>query len=97
MTLELMGILERRGNLKGYSRIYEARGHDQTLMLTSILDAMDRCKERLTNVERDAIGDVQRVAFVLTATTKRHAELKAQLKAAPAIEALHTFHDPEED
>jgi putative Mg2+ transporter-C (MgtC) family protein len=97
LALELVGFLEQRGNLKGYPLVYEARGRDQTLMLTSILDAMDRCSERLTNVERDAIGDLQRVSFVLTATTKKHAQLRQRLCAEPAIDAVHTFRDPEED
>src|SRR5581483_8644833 len=96
-ALEIVGFLERRGNIKGYPLVYEARGHDQTLMLTSILDAMDRCGERLTNVDRDAIGDLQRVSFVLTATTKKHALLSSHLRAEPAIDAIHTFRDPEED
>jgi putative Mg2+ transporter-C (MgtC) family protein len=97
LALELVGFAERRGNIKGYSLIYEARGQDQTLMLTSILDAMDRCGERLTDVGRDAIGDLQRVSFVLTATTKKHAQLQSRLKTEPAIESIHTFRDPEDD
>jgi putative Mg2+ transporter-C (MgtC) family protein len=97
LALEVVGFVERRGNLKGYPLVYEARGRDQTLMLTSILNAMDRCGERLTNVDRDAIGELQRVTFVLTATSKKHAQLREQLKTEPAIEAMHTFRDPEED
>ena len=72
IALELVGILERRANIKGYPLVYEARGQDQTLMLTSILDAMDKAGERLSNVERDAIGELQRVSFALTATSKQH-------------------------
>jgi putative Mg2+ transporter-C (MgtC) family protein len=97
VALELIGFAERRGNIKGYSLIYEARGRDQTLMLTSILDAMDRCGERLNDVSRDAIGDLQRVSFVLTATSKKHAQLESRLKTEPAIDSIHTFRDPEED
>lgn len=97
LALEVVGILERRANVKGFPLVYEARGRDQTLMLTSILDAMDRCGERLTNVDRDAIGELQRVSFVLTATAKKHVELNERLNAEPAIDAVHTFRDPEED
>ena len=70
VVLELVGFLERRGNLKIYPLVYEARGQDQTLMLRSILDAMDSAGERLTDVERDSIGDLQRVSF----STHRHQE-----------------------
>jgi putative Mg2+ transporter-C (MgtC) family protein len=97
LALELIGFAEQRGNIKGYSLVYEARGHDQNQMLTSILDAMDRCGERLTDVGRDAIGDLQRVSFVLTATSKKHAQLQSRLKTEPAIESIHTFRDPEDD
>lgn len=97
LALELVGLLERIANLKGYSLMYEARGRDQTLMLKSILDAMDKAGERLTNVERDAIGELQRVSFLLTATKRQHERLGVQLKEEPAIDALHTFRDLEED
>lgn len=97
VALELVGFLERRGNVKGYPLIYEVRGGDQTRMLSSILDAMDKAGERLNNVERDAIGELQRVSFVLTATSRKHDRLREQLNAEPAVEALRTFRDPEED
>jgi len=97
VALELVGFLERSANLKGYSLVYEARGRDQTQMLQSILDAMDKAEERLTSVERDAIGELQRVSFSLTATKRQHERLRGKLLAEPAIDALFTFRDPEED
>jgi putative Mg2+ transporter-C (MgtC) family protein len=97
LALELVGFLERRGNLKGYPLVYEARGRDQTQMLTSILDAMDKARERLANVERDAIGELQRVTFAVIATNRQHQHLKEKLRAEPAIDVLLTFRDPEED
>ncbi|HEX4030183.1 MAG TPA: MgtC/SapB family protein [Terracidiphilus sp.] len=97
VSLELVGFLERRANLKLYPLVYEARGLDQTLMLSSILDAMDAAGERLASVDRDAIGALQRVSFQLTATKKQHERLRTRLLAEPAIDALKTFRDPEED
>lgn len=97
LALEVVGLLERRANLKGYPLVYEARGRDQTAMLSSILDAMDNAGERLANVERDAIGDMQRVSFAVTATKKQHARLKGKMTSEPAIDALLTFRDPEDD
>lgn len=97
MALEVVGFIERHANLKGYPLVYETRGRDQTLMLASILDAMDRAKERLNQVDRDTIGDLQRVSFAVTATQKQHELLRGQLLAEAAIEALFTFRDPEED
>jgi putative Mg2+ transporter-C (MgtC) family protein len=97
LALELVGLVERRANLKMYPLIYEARGNDPTLMLKSILDAMDKAKERLTGVERDTIGTLQRISFALTATKKQHERLRGKLLGEPAIDALLTFRDPEED
>jgi len=97
VALEAVGFLERRANLKAYPQVYEARGRDQTAMLSSILDAMDKAGERLTAVERDTIGDLQRVSFPLTATNRKHERLRGKLLSEPAIDALFTFRDPEED
>ncbi len=97
VALEAVGFLERTANLKIYPLMYEARGRDQTQMLSSILDAMDKAGERLTSVERDAIGELQRVSFALTATKKQHELLSKKLRGEPAIAALLTFRDPEED
>lgn len=97
VVLELVGLLERRANLKGFPLIYEARGRDQVVMLQSILHAMDKAGERLGSVERDAVGDLQRVSFTLSATKRQHQRLRLQLNAEPAIDTLLTFRDPEED
>ena len=96
-ALEAVGFLERRANLKGYSLVYEARGRDQTMMLQCILDAMDKSEERLTSVERDAIGDLQRLSFTVIATKRDHERLHRQLLSEPAIEVVKTFRDLEED
>jgi putative Mg2+ transporter-C (MgtC) family protein len=58
---------------------------------------MDTAGERLGSVERETIGELQRVSFALTATKKQHERLRGKLLGAPAIDALHTFRDPEED
>jgi putative Mg2+ transporter-C (MgtC) family protein len=97
VALEVVGFLERRGNLKMYPLVYEVRGHDKTGMLKSILDSMDHARQRLTDVETDAIGDLQRVSFPLTATKRQHEQLRGRLLAEPDIDALFTFRDPEED
>jgi putative Mg2+ transporter-C (MgtC) family protein len=97
VALEAVGFLERHANLKTYPLMYEARGSDQARMLESILDAMDKAGERLTGVEHDTIGVLQRVSFGLTATKKQHERLRGRLLDEPAIDALFTFRDPEED
>jgi len=97
LSLVLVGSLERRINLKIYPQLYEARGSDATGMLLSILDAMDKEKERLGTVDRNTIGTLERISFTLTATKKQHERLLARLGAEPSIDVLKIFHDPEED
>ena len=96
-ALEVVGFLERHANVKAYPLVYEARGSDQTRMMESILDAMDKAGERLASLERDAIGELQRVSFSLTVTKKQHERLRGKLLNKPGIDALFTFRDPEED
>ena len=76
VALELVGFLERRASIKIYSLVYEARGDDQTAMLRSILDAMDKAGERLADFATNAIGDLQRVSFTIVATKKQHERLR---------------------
>jgi putative Mg2+ transporter-C (MgtC) family protein len=97
ITLELVGFLERRANIKKYSVIYEARGSDKTQVLRSILNSMDKVGERLKNFDEDAVGDLKRVTFSLTANKKGHERLSLNLKTETAIDELLIFDDPEED
>jgi putative Mg2+ transporter-C (MgtC) family protein len=97
IALELVGFLERRASIKIYSLVYETRGDDQTAMLRSILNAMDKAGERLAEFATNAIGDLQRVSFTITATKKQHERLRGRLLSEPAINALLNFRDPEED
>jgi putative Mg2+ transporter-C (MgtC) family protein len=66
-------------------------------MLRSILNAMDKAGERLAEFATNAIGDLQRVSFTITATKKQHERLRGRLLSEPAINALLNFRDPEED
>lgn len=97
IALELVGFLERRASIKIYSLIYEARGSDQTVMLHAILNAMDKAGERLADYAANAIGDLQRLTFTITATKKQHERLRAKLLSESGIDALLNFRDPEED
>jgi putative Mg2+ transporter-C (MgtC) family protein len=97
IALELVGFLERRASIKIYSMIYEARGNDQTAMLRSILSAMDKAGERLSDFTASAIGELQRVTFTIVATKREHERLQGRLLSEPGIDALLHFRDPEED
>ncbi len=97
IALEVVGLVERRANIKTFTVTYEARGQDQTRMLQSILSAMDEAGQRLTEFESDAIGEIQRVCFSCAAVNRLHERLQTSLISAPGIDKLFTFRDPEED
>jgi putative Mg2+ transporter-C (MgtC) family protein len=96
-ALVLIGFIEWRVNLKAYPQIYEARGSDQQGILSSILEVMDAMHERLANFDCDAIGNLQRVSFSITANKRRHEHVRGRLLAETSIATLKTFRDPEED
>lgn len=97
VSLTLVGVLEQRVNLKAFSMTYEVRGTDPTRVMQSILDAMDRVKLRLANLETSAVGELQRISFPLAATRSQHKRLCADLTGQPGIDKLLTFRDPEDD
>lgn len=97
VAMLMIGFVEWKVSLKAYPLIYEARGNDETDMMVSILDAMDKEKQRLYGVDRDSIGVMQRVSFSLSATRRRHEHLSKRLLAEPSISELKTFRDAEED
>lgn len=96
-ALWLVGVVEWRINLKTYPLIYETRGTDPARMMTSILDAMDRENQHLEGVERDTIGIIERACFTVQTSKRGHERLMKRLADEPAIDALKTFRDPEED
>lgn len=97
VALEGVGVLERYANLKIYSVIYEVRGGDSEKMSLSILNAMDRAKHRLVSLEQQSIGGLNRLCFSLSTTRRQHDRLLVALNAAPVIDEVLTFRDPEDD
>src|SRR5271155_3754422 len=97
VALEGVGLVEKKWNLKLYARIYEVRGNDATEMERTILKAMDSERRHLGDLERSAIGGVQRATFTVQATTKGHARLKKILKECNCSDEVMTFHSSEDD
>lgn len=97
VAMEFVGLLERRASLKAYTVTYEARGNDQPRMLLSIMDAMDHVGQRLTDLQTDVIGEIQRVSFPLTTTRRQHERLRVELDARADIDKLLIFRNPEDD
>jgi putative Mg2+ transporter-C (MgtC) family protein len=97
LSLEAIGAMEQRFNLKAYSLIYEVRAPDMTRAKTALLVAMDRLGHRLAGLDQDNIGTLERLSFDVAATRRGHGQLLAALRQAPEIDAVLTFRDVEED
>jgi putative Mg2+ transporter-C (MgtC) family protein len=97
VSLQLIGLAESKIGWKRYSMIYEVRGTDQTALQTAVLTVLDAAGERLNIVEKDSVGVIQRVVFLVTAERKKQNRLLAQLKASEATEHVVAFRDTEEE
>jgi putative Mg2+ transporter-C (MgtC) family protein len=96
-AMTMVGVIERRFNLKIYPLVYEVRGGNRSQMVSSVLDAMDSARQRLASYECDTIGAMERVSFVVVGTLNLHKKLEQRLLQEPAIDTIHSFRDPEED
>ncbi len=97
MALTLIGSLEWRVGWQRYPMVYEVRGTDQSRMYSAMLQVLDAAGERLSVLERESVGDLQRIAFVIKATRRKHEMLVAQLRANDAADQVMAFNDPEEE
>jgi putative Mg2+ transporter-C (MgtC) family protein len=97
VVLEVVGVLERDGNLKSYTVVYEVRGADLEKMKLALLESMDREKRRLSLVEDDSIGEMRRLCFNVAATNRMHKRLLTSFQAESAISEVRAFRSQEDD
>lgn len=97
VVLEVVGLLEREGNLKSYAVVYEVRGVDPDQMKSSLLDAMDRERRQLADIDDYSMGDVHRLSFPVFATSRVHKRLLASFKGSPGIGEVFTFRSQEDE
>jgi putative Mg2+ transporter-C (MgtC) family protein len=97
VVLEFVRQLEYRANLKLFSMIYEVRGTDTIRMTQSLLLVMDRERRQLTDVQSQPVGSLERLSFEVSGSLRAHRKLEAALRAAPNIDEVHTFRDPEDE
>lgn len=97
VALRCIGVLETRSGWKRFPMLYEVRGSDAKTMFAAILSVLDRERMRLNIVERDTVGELERVTFTLSANSARHKALLAELIASDATDKVVAYHDEEED
>ena len=97
VVLEVVGILEREGNLKSYTVVYEVRGIDAGQMKMALLDAMDHVKRQLSEIDDYSVGEMRRLSFEVVATSRVHKRLLAEFKNTQAIGEVLTFRSQEDE
>jgi putative Mg2+ transporter-C (MgtC) family protein len=66
-------------------------------MYTAMLRVLDRAGERLSILDRESVGEMERIAFTIKATRSKHAELIHELRESDATDQVVAFNDPEEE
>lgn len=97
ISLKTIGYLESRSTWKRFVMLYEVRGTDESRMYAVILKVLDAARLRLNILERDKLGDLQRVTFAVSATSTSHQHLLAQLTASDATDTVVAYPDEQED
>ena len=96
-ALRFIGVLESQSKWKRYPMLYEVRGRDDKTMFASVLAVLDREHLRLNIVERDKVGELERMTFSISTSSARHKELLNELVASDATDKVVAFRDEEED
>jgi putative Mg2+ transporter-C (MgtC) family protein len=97
LALTLIGSLEWKVGWQRYPMVYEVRGTDQGRMYSAILQVLDAAGERLSVLERESVGGLERIAFVIKVTRRKHEILIGELRAKDATDQVMAFNDPEEE
>jgi putative Mg2+ transporter-C (MgtC) family protein len=97
VALRFVGLIESRSRWKRYAMLYEVRGADEKAMFAGVLCALDKWKMRLNIVERQQIGTQEQVTFSVSASSARHKQVLAELRACEATDHVACFRDEEED
>jgi putative Mg2+ transporter-C (MgtC) family protein len=97
VVLEVVGMLEREGNLKSYAVVYEVRGIDGDQMKMALLGAMDHEGRQLSDVDDYSVGEVRRLSFSVVATSRVHKRLLAAFKNTQVIGEVLTFRSQEDE
>jgi putative Mg2+ transporter-C (MgtC) family protein len=96
-ALKFIGLLESTATWKRFPMIYEVRGVDESAMFEAILAVLDHEKMQLVIQDRDKLGPILRVTFVLAASAERHVHLLSALTASNATDKVSAYRAEEEE
>ena len=97
VSLRFIGLMESKSGWKRYPMLYEVRGPEEKTMFAAIFCVLDKAQLRLNIVQRDRLGEQERVTFSVSASAARHRQILTELKACDATDRVSCFRDEEED
>ena len=97
IALRLIGLMESKLPWKQYVLLYEVRGTDQGAMFAAILQVLDHFGIRMNVIERDQLGQLERVTFMVSANTLRHQALLSELRKSDNTDQVMAFPDTDQD
>ena len=93
VALQAIGLMEAHLPIKQYPLLYEIRSHNATDMFAAILDVLDASKIRMNVVDRDTLGSMERVTFMVNCNRRKHQALEAALKQSITADQVNVYPD----
>lgn len=96
-SLKFIGFLESMAKWKRFVMLYEVRGSDEDRMFKAIFGVLDAARVRLSVVEREKMGELERVTFAVSASAPVHRALLSELTSSDATDKVVAYRDEQED
>ncbi len=96
-ALRLIGFMEWKLPWKQYVLLYEVRSRDQEMMFSEILHVLDSSGIRMSVIEKETFGTIQRVTFAVNTNHHKHQQLLLQLRTSDKTDEVMAFRDTEQE
>jgi len=96
-ALRLIGFMEWKLPWKQYVLLYEVRSRDQEMMFSEILHVLDSSGIRMSVIEKETFGTIQRVTFAVNTNHHKHEHLLLQLRTSDKTDEVMAFRDTEQE
>ncbi len=96
-ALRIIGAMESKLPWKQYVLLYEVRATNQQMMYGAILHVLDQAGMRMSVIEKDSFGAMERVTFAISASRLRHEALLKELRASDQTDEVMAFQDADQD
>jgi putative Mg2+ transporter-C (MgtC) family protein len=94
LSLQVLGYLETKLNLKPVPMTYEVKGTRAEDLLDAVNEVLDESEHPMQSVKVSTLGDHARVLFTLSGTRKEHEAILNRLKAMASVHSVSSFASP---